>query len=181
MASFYFHQKWCVIFWKIFLGCARHQLLREGRVLSANACALCSWLENALKMKKAPCTQQGTEQEYPLCVCPTHHFQTQRAALSLPCNPTRGDASDGMRKRRQGMFKKAFPQCCEAPEALQQRRTPGRASHGLPEYPMGCAWVLAQDSPSQRVKRPSPSQCSCFCTLESPTLPKAQANATKHQ
>lgn len=56
MASFYLHQKWCVTFWKFFLGCARHQLLREGCVLSANACALSSWLENALKMEKAPRT-----------------------------------------------------------------------------------------------------------------------------
>lgn len=59
MASFYFHQKWCVIFWKFFLGCGRHQLLREGCVLPANACALSSWLENALKMKKVRRTGQS--------------------------------------------------------------------------------------------------------------------------
>lgn len=141
MASFYFHQKWCVIFWKFFLGCARHQLLREGCVLSANACALCSRLENALKMKKAPRMQHRTEQKYPLCVCPTHHFQTQRAALSLPCNPTQGNASDGMRKRRQGMFKKAFHSAVRHPrpcsrEGLQD--VPLIVCLGIREAVLGC-------------------------------------------
>lgn len=44
-----------------------------------------------------------------------------------------------------------------------------------------CACVLAEDAPSRVVKCPSPPQWSCFCTLESPTLPKAQANSTKTQ
>lgn len=100
---------------------------------------------------------------------PHHHFQTQRAALSLPCNCTRGDASEGVRKRRQGMFKKSFH------SAEEDSRTHLASS----ACPTGCAWVLAQDPPSRVLKCPSPPQHSCFCTLESPTLPKAQANATK--
>lgn len=111
-------------------------------------------------------------------VCaPHHHFQTQRAALSLPCNPTRGDASEGMRKRRQGVFKKSFHSAVRHPRPCS--RGLQDVPHPLPEHPTGCAWVVAEDAPSRVLKWPSPPQCSCFYNLETPTLPKAQANTTK--
>lgn len=168
MASFYFHQKWCVIFWKFFLGCGWHQLLREGCVLPANACALSSWLENALKMKKAPRTQDGTEQESPLCVCPS---QTQRAALSLPCNPTWGDASEGMRKRRQGVFKKSF-HISEAPEALQQRRT--RAHSGL-------CWGVSRGCSFPTGQMPIPTSALLLLCPGVPHIQRHKQTPQKHE
>lgn len=118
-----------------------------------------------------------------LCAPNHRHFQTKKVALSLPCNRTWGDASESMRKRRQGMFKKSFH---SAMRHLRPRRRKGLQD--VPHIIPPCVWApdvhgyYAEDPFSQVIKCPfPPTQRSHFFTLESPALPKAQASKTKTQ
>lgn len=110
---------------------------------------------------------------------PHHHLQTQRAALSLPCDRTWGDASDGMRKRRQGVFKKSFHSAGRHPRPCSRgglQDVPRIVCLSIRRAVLGC-WhrILLPKCLNPHPHHSTPA----FVPWSPPTLPKARANATK--